>query len=64
MIVKLVDQESACIDGHDQVPLNVRHAMMNKYRGPRDQNFMFISNCLRSYVNEAYNNLQAKAPRT
>ncbi|MCJ1251264.1 hypothetical protein MMC30_008495 [Trapelia coarctata] len=46
----LVSQESACIDGHDQIPLDARHAMMNKYRGPNDRNFLLVSNRIKKYV--------------
>jgi ankyrin repeat protein len=44
---KLVDKSSACLDCHEHVPLDARHAMMNKFRGPLDANFTLVSGRIR-----------------
>ncbi|EPE31353.1 alpha/beta-Hydrolase [Glarea lozoyensis ATCC 20868] len=41
--IMLVERRSACLDCHEQIPLEVPHAMMNKYRGPDDGNFKLVS---------------------
>ncbi|KAI9672821.1 MAG: hypothetical protein M1831_000257 [Alyxoria varia] len=46
----LVSRESACLDGHKRLSLDVRHAMMNKFRGPDDANFVMVSECLRDII--------------
>ncbi|KAL2046727.1 hypothetical protein ABVK25_011599 [Lepraria finkii] len=44
-------KESACLDGHGRQPLqDARHAMMNKFRGPQDTNFLIVSSCIREFV--------------
>lgn len=47
---QLVPKESACLDGHTRMPLEVRHAMMNKFRGPEDINFELVSGCLKEFA--------------
>lgn len=44
---QLVSKDSACLDCHKRIPLEVRHAMMNKFRGPEDTNFRLVSGQLR-----------------
>ncbi|PVH69560.1 hypothetical protein DL98DRAFT_361351, partial [Cadophora sp. DSE1049] len=48
--ILLVDRVSACLDCHEHIPLDVRHAMMNKYRGPEDPNFMLVSGRIKDVV--------------
>jgi hypothetical protein len=50
---KLVDQEAACIQGFDRTGLNVSHALMNKFRGPKDPNFKLVAKSLRDIVHNA-----------
>ena len=38
---------SACLPGHPRIPLNVRHTMMNKFRGPEDGSFILVSSQLK-----------------
>lgn len=53
LLEKLVDQESACIQGFDRTGLNASHALMNKFRGPKDPNFKLVASCLRNLVDKA-----------
>ncbi|KAF1990458.1 NACHT-domain-containing protein [Aulographum hederae CBS 113979] len=39
----LVDMQSACLGGPLPQQLNVSHAMLNKFRGPNDENFKTVS---------------------
>ncbi|KAM3077065.1 hypothetical protein ACMFMF_004980 [Clarireedia jacksonii] len=48
----LVDKVSACLDCHEQIPLDVRHAMMNKYRGPEDPNFKLVAGRIKDVVDK------------
>jgi ankyrin repeat protein len=50
--MKLVDRVSACLDCHEHIPLDVRHAMMNKYRGPEDPNFKLVSGRIKDVVDK------------
>ena len=50
---KLVPRESACLDGHRRIPLDVRHAMMNKFRSPDDGNFKLVASSLKEIVDNA-----------
>jgi Ankyrin repeats (3 copies) len=45
-----VDRVSASLDCHEHIPLDVRHAMMNKYRGPEDPNFRLVSGRIKDVV--------------
>ena len=51
-VLKLVDRVSACLDCHEHIPLDVRHAMMNKYRGPEDPNFKLVSGRIKDVVDK------------
>ena len=42
-----MSRESACLDGHTDIALDARHAMMNKFRGPEDGNFKLVANSLK-----------------
>lgn len=57
---QIVSKESACLDGHKRMPLDVRHAMMNKFRGPEDTNFMLVS----GYLKEIADNSRIAQSRT
>ena len=57
---KLVEKSSACLDCHDHIPLDARHAMMNKFRGPQDGSFKLVSGCIK----ELFNNDQIIKVRT
>ncbi|OBT50883.1 hypothetical protein VE04_08686, partial [Pseudogymnoascus sp. 24MN13] len=48
----LVDKVSACLDCHEHIPLDVRHAMMNKYRGPEDPNFKLVSGRIKDIMDK------------
>ncbi|OBU00767.2 hypothetical protein VE01_01233 [Pseudogymnoascus verrucosus] len=48
----LVDKVSACLDCHEHIPLDVRHAMMNKYRGPEDPNFKLVSGRIKDMMDK------------
>ena len=50
---QLVSKESACLDGHKRVPLDVRHARMNKFRGPEDTNFKLVSGYLKEIADNS-----------
>ena len=50
---QLVSRESSCLDGHPHIPLDVRHAMMNKFRGPNDGNFKLVSKCVKDLSDNA-----------
>ena len=48
-------KESACLDYHPDLPLDVPHAMMNKFRGYLDGNFQLVSSSLKELVEHACN---------
>ncbi|KAG7009680.1 hypothetical protein G7Y79_00002g007950 [Physcia stellaris] len=50
---KLVPRESACLDCHQRIALDVRHAMMNKFRGPEDVNFKIVAASLKELAENA-----------
>ncbi|KAH6705268.1 hypothetical protein BKA61DRAFT_492791, partial [Leptodontidium sp. MPI-SDFR-AT-0119] len=50
----LVDKVSACLDCHEHIPLDVRHAMMNKYRGPEDPNFKLVAGRIKDIVDKIH----------
>lgn len=50
---KLVPRESACLDCHQRIALDVRHAMMNKFRGPEDVNFKLVASSLKELAENA-----------
>ena len=56
----MVSENSACLDGHPRISLDVRHAMMNKYRGPKDGNFTLVSSSLKEIVE--YSQLSRSSP--
>lgn len=39
---KVVDEKSACIDGHRKVPLSTDHLKINKYSGPDDPSYIAV----------------------
>lgn len=45
-------KESATLDCYDHTGLDVRHAMMNKFRGPQDGNFKLVSSTLKRMVEQ------------
>ena len=49
-ILQLVSQDSACLDGHKRLPLDVRHTMMNKFRGSDDGNFKLVAGALKEII--------------
>lgn len=49
-----MDRVSACLDCHEHIPLDVRHAMMNKYRGPEDPNFKLVSGRIKDIVDKIH----------
>ncbi len=44
---QLCSRVSACLPGHPRIPLNVRHTMMNEFRGPEDGSFILVSSQLK-----------------
>ncbi|KAL5351267.1 hypothetical protein ACLOAV_003119 [Pseudogymnoascus australis] len=50
--ILVVDKVSACLDCHEHIPLDVRHAMMNKYRGPEDPNFKLVSGRIKDVMDK------------
>ena len=50
---KLVPRESACLDCHQRIALDLRHAMMNKFRGPEDVNFKIVASSLKELAENA-----------
>jgi hypothetical protein len=52
--MQLVDENSACLDCHERVPLDARHSMMNKYRGPEDQSFKLVSGRIREILEKIH----------
>ncbi len=55
-----MDSESACLDGWDRVALNVDHAMLNKFRGPKDNNFKQVAHSIVKFAIIAIQNLNEK----
>ena len=47
---KLVNRLSACLDCHERIPLEVRHSMMNKYRGTTDPSFKLVAGRIKDIV--------------
>jgi hypothetical protein len=52
--MKLVEKHSACLDCHDHFALNVRHTMMNKFRGPQDGSFQLVSGRIKELFDNAH----------
>ena len=52
--MKLVEKHSACLDCHDHFALDVRHAMMNKFRGPQDGSFQLVSGRIKELFDNAH----------
>ncbi|KAH7117683.1 ankyrin repeat-containing domain protein [Dendryphion nanum] len=50
--ILLVEKSSACLDCHESCPIEVRHALMNKFRGPQDPNFALVAGRVRDIVNK------------
>jgi hypothetical protein len=55
-----VPHESACLPGSPDRALEVNHPMLNKYRGPDDENFKTVSNCLKNFVAGAKQTLEGR----
>lgn len=51
--MKLVEQFSACLDFGESTPLDVRHSLMNKFRGPDDGNYKLVANCIEEFCDGA-----------
>ncbi|KAI0438194.1 hypothetical protein F4803DRAFT_555268 [Xylaria telfairii] len=50
----LVPRESACLDGRgEKIRLPVKHALLNKFRGPEDENYRKVSGSILSLVSQA-----------
>ena len=50
-----MEEESACLFGHENQMLDAPHAMMNKFFGPDDANFGLVSNTIKTMVKQAKN---------
>ena len=48
-----MEQDSACLDGFDDCPLDASHFVMNKYAGPSDPNFGLVIGEIRKMVEKA-----------
>ena len=48
----VVDEHSACIDGHQRLAIAADHSGLNKFAGPMDENFQLESNAIRDLVSE------------
>lgn len=51
--MQMVEEDSATITGHDNLPLDTPHSMMNKFSGPDDANFGLVSHAIKNMVNKA-----------
>jgi hypothetical protein len=49
----VVDEASACIDGHQQLSLELDHIQLNKFGLPDDRNYMKVSGALRAISDQA-----------
>ncbi|KAL4885234.1 hypothetical protein BJY04DRAFT_214571 [Aspergillus karnatakaensis] len=49
----IVEENSACLDGVDRTALEATHAMMNKFRGPDDNNYRLVIGVLREFADRA-----------
>ncbi|KAH0545387.1 hypothetical protein FGG08_000528 [Glutinoglossum americanum] len=56
----IVDEASACIDGHRKIPLSTSHTKMNKFGQPDDKNFQLLAGCIRELASRAPGVLQAR----
>ena len=50
---KLVEEDSACFLGRPKQQLDAPHGMMNKFQGPKDENFKLVSGSIKDMVLEA-----------
>ncbi|KAJ6256416.1 hypothetical protein Dda_8917 [Drechslerella dactyloides] len=51
--IVIVPRDSACLDGPwSKRPLTVRHALLNKFRGPEDPNYKTVSECIARFVDK------------
>ena len=51
--MQMVEEDSATITGHDNLPLDAPHSMMNKFFGPKDANYGLVSHAINNMVKEA-----------
>lgn len=52
LMIQVVDENSACLDGHSRWPLPTDHLRLNKFEGPNDQAYIDISSILVRWVRE------------
>ncbi|KAK6332351.1 hypothetical protein TWF696_003069 [Orbilia brochopaga] len=51
--IVVVPRDSACLDGPwSKRRLNIRHALLNKFRSPEDPNYLTVSECIARFVDK------------
>ncbi|KAI9855289.1 MAG: hypothetical protein M1824_006216 [Vezdaea acicularis] len=56
----VVEERSACIDGHRKVPVQTDHLMINKFSGPNDESYKIILSVLQDMIKRANEKIQAR----
>ena len=61
--IQVVDEQSACIDGYEKVPLPTDHIKINKYAGPEDPSYMLVFPKLVAIASTAVEAVQKRLKR-
>ena len=60
---KVVDERSACIDGHEKVPLPTDHLKINKFEGPNDICYKTVTPIMANMARQAHERIQTRLHR-
>lgn len=58
-----MSEESACIDGYDNIGLEVPHGMLNKFPSAEDGNFKIVASYLRELAEQSAHILAERQSR-
>lgn len=59
----MVDEKSACIDGHRKVGLPTDHLKINKYCGPKDPSYQYVYPIIMEMAENAIEKVQRRLYR-
>ena len=61
---KVVEEKSACIDGHRKEALPTDHLKINKYCGPEDPSYKTVYPIIKEMIENAVKKVQGRLKRT
>jgi hypothetical protein len=61
---KVVEEKSACIDGHRKEALPTDHLKINKYCGPEDPSYKIVYPFIKEMADNAVKKVQGRLKRT